>query len=88
MDRNEILAEIRERGWSLAQLAGNANVLPQYLSHALRAPNPQGERVILEFLKKPGHEVWPDRYAADGTRTVRRGGAQLRGIVNRAGEAA
>ena len=88
MTRTEILAAIRDRGWSLAQLAGDANILPQYLSLALRAPNPQGEKVILDFLKKSGHEVWPDRYAKDGTRIVRRGGAPLRGLLNRNGEAA
>jgi Ner family transcriptional regulator len=88
MDRSDILAAIRGRGWSLAQLAANAQVPPQYLSHALRAPNPQGEKVILDFLKKPGHEVWPDRYSKDGTRIVRRGGAPQRGFLNRSGEAA
>lgn len=79
MDRTDILAAIWKQGWSLSQLAADAGVARQYLSHALRAPNPRGEKVILDFLKLPGHQVWPDRYAKDGARLVRPGGGPRRG---------
>jgi len=87
MDPTDIIAAIWKQGWSLSQIAADAGVERQYVSHALRRPNPRGEKVILEFLKLPGHKVWPDRYAKDGTRIVRPGGGPRRGL-RKSGEAA
>lgn len=79
MDPVDVLYLIRKRGWSLAQIAKGAGVSPQMLSVALRQPLISGEKAILDFLNVPGHEIWPDRYAKDGRRLVRRGPGPQRG---------
>ncbi len=87
MDPNNIIMEVWKRGWSLAQLAADAGVSRQHVSHALRRPNPRGEAIILKFLGVSGNKVWPDRYDKAGNRIVHRGPSPRRGRAKR-GDAA
>jgi Ner family transcriptional regulator len=75
----DILCLVWKKGWSLNQLAKDAGVSRGLVSHALRRPNPTGERVIIKFLGVPGHKLWPDRYAENGERLVRTGPKPRRG---------
>ena len=79
MDPIDILFLIKKRGWSMAQIAKDAGLARATLSIALRQPCISGEKAILDFLKAPGHEIWPARYAKDGRRLVGRGPGPQRG---------
>ncbi len=79
MSPTDILCLVWKKGWSLNQLAKDAGVSRAIESLALRRPNLRGERVLIEFLGVPGHKLWPDRYAQNGARLVRRGRAPRRG---------
>lgn len=73
MHPTDILALIWKQGHTLSTLATEAGVSKQAVSQALRQPVASGERAILKGLGVNGHELWPDRYAKDGARLVRRG---------------
>lgn len=88
MSPTDILCLVWKKGWSLSQLAKDAGVSRGIVSHSLRKPNPTGEKVLINFLGIPGHELWPDRYLPTGERMVRMGRKPLRGFLNRTGEAA
>lgn len=73
MHHVDILAQVWKKGLTLAMLAADAGVSRQVLSRALRQPCIGGEQAILAGLGVSGHKLWPDRYAPDGARLVRRG---------------
>ncbi len=85
MTPTDIICLVWQRGWSLNQLAKEAGVSRQNLSAALRQPCISGEMAILKFLREPGHKLWPDRYAPDGRRLVRRGSSARRGQAAKRG---
>ena len=63
MHHQDIMAAIRKKGTSLAELArhhGYKN--PRTLNSVFRAPYPKAERIIAEFLGVKPEEIWPTRY--------------------------
>jgi Ner family transcriptional regulator len=62
-DRHDILAEVRRRGRTLAQLARAAGLDPSSCYHALRVPLPAGEQAIASFLGVPAETLFAYRRA-------------------------
>jgi len=60
--REDIKAEVRKRGSTLAELAKNAGLAPASLSYALAKRHPRANRTIAEFIRVPLHELWPAFY--------------------------
>ena len=61
--RQDILAEVRKRGISLAELGrqhGYGN--PRTIYNVFRVPYPKAERIIADFLGVKPEEIWPSRY--------------------------
>lgn len=63
-----IRAEIRMRGKTLTDVARLYGTSPQIVSMALREPSLSGEKAISDFLEKPLHELFPERWTKDGKR--------------------
>ena len=61
-DRHAILAEVRRRGSTLAELSRAAGEPRDTASVALRQGYPKGEKIIADFLGVPVEELWPERY--------------------------
>lgn len=70
--REDIKAEIRKRGSSLAIISSEAGLHRRSGSRALVAPMPTANRAIAEFLGKSLHELWPHWYDKSGERIVSR----------------
>lgn len=64
----DIKAEVRKRGLSLAQLARRHGMPAQRIRHALVVPRADAERAIARFLDVPPKVIWPSRYCANGRR--------------------
>lgn len=60
--RADILAAIKKRGTTLAQLSRENGLHERTLYNALERHWPKGERIISEFLNIPPHIIWPGRY--------------------------
>lgn len=59
----DIKAEIRKRGVSVAELArANGYHSPRTFMNVLRMPYPKVERIIAEFLEVEPQAIWPSRY--------------------------
>lgn len=59
----DIKAEIRKRGISVAQLARESGYRnPRTFMNVLRMPYPKVERIIAEFLEVKPESIWPSRY--------------------------
>ena len=56
------------RGVSLKELAAQNGLQAAAISFALTNPHRPAERAIAKFLGVPLHELWPDRWTADGQR--------------------
>lgn len=67
-DRYSIKAEIERRGKTLTQLAKDYGVSDRTVRNALYSPSKKGEIVISQFLKKPLHVLFPDRWTAEDKR--------------------
>lgn len=66
--RADIVASLRKAGWSLRQLSTHHGYSsPTTLKHALDRPWPKGERLVAEAIGIHPAEIWPSRYAPDGT---------------------
>jgi len=63
----DVKAAIRKKGITLTELSLRNGFSECYLRQALIRPLLDGEKIIARFLKTPAHEIWPDRYDADGT---------------------
>ena len=57
-----IIAAIREKGSTLAQLSIDAGLHPRTLGNALERKYPKGEKIIADFIGIPPQEIWPERY--------------------------
>lgn len=69
MHPEDIKAEIRKRGGTLAMLARSAGVSTQALSAALTARTSERlERHIASFLSLTAQQIWPSRYDDFGHR--------------------
>ncbi|PMC56813.1 transcriptional regulator [Haemophilus parainfluenzae] len=62
MHRAYIIAAIREKGSTLAQLSIDAGLHPRTLGNALERKYPKGEKIIADFIGIPPQEIWPERY--------------------------
>ncbi|WP_413483199.1 helix-turn-helix domain-containing protein [Morganella psychrotolerans] len=60
--RADILAAIKKKGATLAQLSRENGLHERTLYNALERHWPKGERIISEFLDIPPHIIWPERY--------------------------
>lgn len=61
--RQDIAAEIRKRGISVAELARrNGYSNPTTFYNVFKAPYPKVERIVADFLGVPPQEIWPTRY--------------------------
>lgn len=67
-----ILAAVKRKGKTLTALALEAGLHASACRTSIVRPYPKGDRVIASFLGQPLHDLWPDRYRADGTRIDRR----------------
>ncbi len=65
-DKHSIKAEIHRRGHTLNSLGAQYKLNDGDVSKALDQRFPKAERVIMEFLEVPAHQLWPDRYDSDG----------------------
>jgi Ner family transcriptional regulator len=65
----DIKAEIRKRGATVAQLARNSGLSKQALGQCIeRRASERGDQIIAEFLGVKPHQIWPSRYTAKGQR--------------------
>ncbi len=64
----DIKALIQKRGATLTGLAVEAGASEGACRTAIVRRNEPGETIISRFLGIPAHELWPDRYHADGVR--------------------
>lgn len=62
MHRAYIIAAIKEKGSSLAQLSVQAGLHPRTLNNALDRKYPKGEKIIADFIGVPVQEIWTERY--------------------------
>lgn len=67
--RQDILAAIRKRGISVAELARqNGYSNPATFYNVFKAPYPKVERIVAGFLEVEPKEIWPSRYANRSTK--------------------
>ena len=64
----QIKAAVRMSGTTLKSLSLANGLPPASCSFALNNPHQAAEIVIAQFLGVPPHELWPDRWTADGRR--------------------
>lgn len=63
-----IRAQIKMRGKTLTDVAKLYAIHPKVVSLALYRPSLSGEKAIADFLDKPLHELWPERWTKCGKR--------------------
>jgi len=62
--RQDVLAAIRKRGISAAELARrNGYSNPATFYNVFKVPYPKVQKIIAEYLGVPANEIWPSRYA-------------------------
>ncbi|EAM6404684.1 helix-turn-helix domain-containing protein [Salmonella enterica] len=62
MHRADIIAELKKRGISLAELGRRHGRSIHTAKNALDKPYPNGERWIADALGMEPKDIWPDRY--------------------------
>lgn len=67
-----IKAHIHMRGMTLKKLSLDNGLSESACRQALLRSQPAAERVISRFLGIPLHDLWPDRWDAEGLRIVSR----------------
>ncbi len=60
--RADILAAIKKRGGTLAQLSRDRGLHERTLYNVLERHWPKGERIIADFIGVPVSTIWPERY--------------------------
>lgn len=60
--RADILAAIKKRGRTLAQLSRDNGLHERTLYNALERHWPKGEKIIADFIGTAVHHIWPERY--------------------------
>jgi Ner family transcriptional regulator len=68
MHPEDVKAAVGKTGISLSELARRHSLNPSTVVHAVRRPQPSGNRVIAEHLKKKLHQLWPEWFDKDGNR--------------------
>lgn len=64
----DIKADVRKTGVTLAELARQHGLDESTTRAALRRPQPSGNRAIASHLNKRVHDLWPEWFDADGNR--------------------
>ncbi|ELY2859257.1 transcriptional regulator [Enterobacter quasiroggenkampii] len=60
--RADILAAIKKRGGTLAQLSRDNGLHERTLYNALERHWPKGERIIADYIGEEVQDIWPERY--------------------------
>ncbi|MBJ8674984.1 helix-turn-helix domain-containing protein [Citrobacter freundii] len=60
--RADIVAELRKRGISLAQLSREQGLASRTLNNAFERHYPKAESIIAKALDKVPEQLWPSRY--------------------------
>ncbi|EGT4311834.1 helix-turn-helix domain-containing protein [Cronobacter sakazakii] len=60
--RADILAAIKKRGGTLAQLSRDNGLHERTLYNALERHWPKGERIIADYIGEKVQDIWPERY--------------------------
>jgi len=60
--RADILAAIKKRGGTLAQLSRDNGLHERTLYNVLERNWPKGEKIIADFIGEEVHHIWPERY--------------------------
>jgi Ner family transcriptional regulator len=68
LHREDIKAAVRKRGTTLKALSLDGGLSESACRKALDVPSPRAEALIAACLKKPLHQIWPDRYDKRGGR--------------------
>lgn len=69
MHPEDVKAEVRKRGTSLAGLAKANSLSLQTLSRAIHTrSSAAAESIIADFIGRPAKDIWPSRYDATGRR--------------------
>lgn len=58
----DIIAALKKRGTSLAEVSRNSGLASSTLTNALNRRWPKGERLIAEALGVAPETIWPSRY--------------------------
>ncbi|MCF7716480.1 helix-turn-helix domain-containing protein [Aeromonas jandaei] len=61
--RADILAAIKKKGGTLAQLSRTNGLHERTLYNALERHWPKGEQIIADHIGVSAHVIWPERYA-------------------------
>jgi Ner family transcriptional regulator len=72
MSRNDIIAAIKNAGYTLKGLSELNGLSPAAVSVCLSRPWPKVERIIADAISVPPHRIWPPRYACEG-KPIKRG---------------
>ncbi|EBH9039571.1 TPA: helix-turn-helix domain-containing protein [Salmonella enterica] len=68
----DIIAGLRKKGTSLAEVSRRAGLASATLANALTRSWPRGEKLIADALETSPEIIWPSRYFDDkGNRIVR-----------------
>lgn len=62
LHRADIIAALKKRGLSLAQLSRNEGLHPRTLNNSLDRKYPKAERIIANALEMNPEDIWPERY--------------------------
>lgn len=60
--RADILAAIKKRGGTLAQLSRDNGLHERTLYNVLERHWPKGEKIVSDFIGVPVSTIWPERY--------------------------
>lgn len=69
MHPQEIRALIRKTGVFVSDLGGMYNISAATVRAALFRPQPKGNVAIANYLGKKVHEIWPEWFNKDGSRS-------------------
>lgn len=64
--RADILAAVRKRGSTIAEIARGEGLARQTMYWAFIAPRMRANKAIADFLGLPLHELWPQWFDEDG----------------------
>lgn len=62
MHRADIIAELKKRGLSLAELGRRNGLSVHTLKNALDKPYPRAESIIAKAIELTPEKIWPGRY--------------------------
>lgn len=82
-DIHDIRRTLKSKGETLTSIAIAAGKSESVCRAAFCRPSPDGERIIIEATGISANLIWPNRYNADGKRTVERKRSKRRGRCKR-----